>query len=282
MFYLIDKPLGISSFDVIRKLRKILDIKKMWHTGTLDPLATGALLIATGNSTKLIPLLEWARKEYVATIVLDGSTDSLDLWTPIISKSMVSYKEKSPTEIKDYILSVKTQVPPLYSALHIDGERAYDLARKGKEFIIESRPVEVYEAEILRQTARSIDLRIVLSSGWYVRSFAPLIARFLGVEWGYISALRRTQIYTTYGPLNLIQASTLDTPIELSYSQIFPTIPTISISERELADIKNGKALLAKNVANNEEGALVFLQNGEYISLTRHEWDKYTIIRNNV
>ena len=78
---------------------------------------------------------------------------------------MLSYEKKSDEEIRDYILSVKTQIPPLYSALHIAGERAYDLARRGKKFVIEPRPVEVYEAEILRQTTRSIDLRIVLSSG---------------------------------------------------------------------------------------------------------------------
>ena len=214
--------------------------------------------------------------------MLDGTTNSLDMGTPIISTSMVWYEKKSDEEIRNYLLSIKTQVPPLYSALHIDGERAYDLARKGQEFTIKARPVEVYGVIVLWRTTLSIEIKIVLSSGWYVRSFAPLIGRFLGVEWGYISVLRRTKIYTEYWILDVDKASTIDTPRSLSYSHIFPTIPTTIISDEELWDIKNGRTLLAKNMSSREVDGLIFLKNGEYRSLTQNEWGAYTIIRNNV
>lgn len=107
MFYLIDKPAWISSFDVIRKLRKILSIKKMWHVGTLDPFATGCLLIATWKSTKLIPLLESSKKEYIATIRFDGKTDSYDTETPVEKVSTDSFSWKSNSEIEAFLLSQK-------------------------------------------------------------------------------------------------------------------------------------------------------------------------------
>ena len=196
MFFLIDKPLGISSFDVIRELRKSLGIKKMWHTGTLDPLATWCLLIATDSSTKLIPLFEWAKKEYIFTVSLDGWTDSLDLWTPLEKIDTSTMKVRSDEEICSYILSQKEQLPPRYSALHIQGKRAYELAQAWKEFSLKSRPIKIYTASILSRTPLSITIEMTISSGGYVRSFAPLLWEFFGITGGYISQLRRTKIHT--------------------------------------------------------------------------------------
>ena len=129
MFYIIDKPLGISSFDVIRKLRKSLNIRKIGHAGTLDPLATGLLIIATQKSTKLLSLLDTARKEYIFTVRFDGKTDSLDMDTPLSPVDNSGFLSRTKKEIEHYILSQKLQIPPLYSALHIEGRRAYDRAR---------------------------------------------------------------------------------------------------------------------------------------------------------
>lgn len=130
MFYLIDKPLHMTSFDVIRKLRKILNTKKIGHTGTLDPLATGCLLIATENSTKLIPELENTHKRYEFTVQLDGKTASLDLGTEIIPVDIRHIQQKTPETIKIFLESQTQQIPPKYSALHINGKRAYELARQ--------------------------------------------------------------------------------------------------------------------------------------------------------
>ena len=164
MFYLIDKPLGITSFDAIRMLRKRLRIKKMGHSGTLDPLASGCLLIATGNSTKLLPLLEAAEKEYIFTICFDGKSDSLDMGTPLSPVDTSYILCPSDSEIEQYLLSQRSQIPPQYSALHIAGERAYDLARRGEIFDIPKRSIEVKEVEILERTISTITLRMIISS----------------------------------------------------------------------------------------------------------------------
>ena len=171
MFYLIDKPAGISSFTVIRKIRKILNIKKIGHSGTLDPFATGCLILATGKSTKLIPLLESAKKEYIATIRFDGKTDSYDTETPIVAVPLENFQWKSNTEIEEFLLSQKIQSPPKYSAIHIDGKRSYELARLGKQFQLKERPIEVYEASVLEKDTYELTIRMLVSSGCYMRSF---------------------------------------------------------------------------------------------------------------
>lgn len=164
MFYLIDKPIGISSFDVIRRLRKSLNIRKMGHAGTLDPLATGLLIIATEKSTKLLSLLDTASKEYIFTVRFDGKTDSLDMDTPLDPIDSSGFQPRTKKEIENHILSQKTQIPPLYSALHIEGNRAYDLARAGKIFEMKERNISVSEIEVLNQSDMTLTLRIILSS----------------------------------------------------------------------------------------------------------------------
>lgn len=139
-FYLIDKKIWISSFDIIRDLRKKINIKKMWHTWTLDPLATGLVLVATGNYTKLIPYLEKDRKTYITTINLDWFTDSYDLAEEInyLSQEKQKYFKKKLTReylkniLKNNFSWIIEQTPPKYSAVKINWKRAYDLARNEK------------------------------------------------------------------------------------------------------------------------------------------------------
>ena len=114
MFYLIDKPVWFSSFDVIRKLRKTLNMKRIGHAGTLDPLASWCLLIATGNSTKLLPLLDGSEKTYIFSVRIDGSTPSLDLGTEVIEHTITSYTERTLVELRDFLLSQTEQIPPRY------------------------------------------------------------------------------------------------------------------------------------------------------------------------
>lgn len=174
MFFLIDKPIGMSSFEVLRKLRKKLNIKKIGHAGTLDPLATGCLLIATEKSTKLLSLFDGSEKEYTFTIQFDGKTESLDAGTPIFPVKYIPI-EKSFREIEDFISSKKEQIPPKYSALHIDGVRAYELARSGIDFEIQNRTIEVKNVQVISRDDLSISLSLRISSGGYIRSFAPIV-----------------------------------------------------------------------------------------------------------
>lgn len=285
MFFLIDKPLGMTSFDVIRKLRKALQIKKMWHTGTLDPLASGLLLVATGNSTKLIPLLESARKEYITTIHLDGKSDSYDMGTPIMPISGKK-KEKTATEIEDFLLALTSQTPPKYSALHIDGQRAYDLARKWEDFHIKPRAITIYAAKVLSQSEMSVELQLTVSSGCYIRSLAPVLGGFCDVEWWYLSALRRTKIETEYGALDLSMMSDIENPVEIPYSKLFHTFPTIEINDSIYKDLLEWREIPLDNLpsAHLHEWEKLFLSYEEmgFLSLWEIQNGKYRITRNNV
>ena len=284
MFFLIDKPLGISSFDAIRSLRKTLGIKKMWHSGTLDPLATGCLLIATENSTKLLPLLEKAKKEYIFTVHLDGKSESLDSGTAIYPVDITHKKNKTEQELRSFVLSQTKQIPPRYSALHVEGERAYDLARKWEIFNLPERSITVEDAEIIELTRTYITLRIIISSGWYIRSFAPLIASFFWINGWYISALRRTKIYTEYGILAIAEATSLEDPLSISYSKLFHTIPTVEIEVSEYDTLRLGKTLNLSWQKTPEWDTLIFLKYTckNYISLCKLQGWIVTIMRNNV
>ncbi len=201
-FYYIDKPIDHTSFDVIRILRKKINIKKMWHTWTLDPLATWGLLVVTWNYTKLIPYLEKDTKEYEFDIMLDWITDSFDLWEKVkfLSKEKIKdYEKKLHKEdiqkilIKNFTWKIN-QVPPKYSALKIWGKKAYELARAGEEVKMKSREVEIFNIEILDFEYPKLSLKAKVSAWTYIRSIAYDLWELLGTGW-YISKLRRTKIW---------------------------------------------------------------------------------------
>jgi len=202
-FYLIDKPKGITSFDVIRILRKKLHIKKMGHTGTLDPLATGMLFVATGNYTKLIPFFEKDVKTYQTTFALNGTTPSYDSETDItfISKQQQKYFAHHLTqEHIQHLLDAEfsgtiSQVPPLYSAIKIDGKKALEYARSGKNIEIKSREVTIFSCKILSYRYPFLELEVTVSAGTYIRSLAHDLGEKLKTG-GYITDLRRIRIAT--------------------------------------------------------------------------------------
>lgn len=201
-FYLIDKPLNISSFDVIRILRKKLNTKKMWHTWTLDPLATGGLLIAVWGYTKLIPYFEKDTKEYEFTINLDWETDSYDLWEEIrfLDDALLKkYKKEIKVNNIQKILEKKftwkiTQIPPKYSALKINWKRACDLMREWKDVKIKSREVKIFNIEILDFNYPRLSLKAKVSAWTYIRTIAADLWELLWTGW-YITKLRRTKIW---------------------------------------------------------------------------------------
>jgi tRNA pseudouridine55 synthase len=201
-FYLIDKPLNISSFDIIRKLRKKFNMKKMWHTWTLDPLATWWMLIATGNYTKLIPYLEKESKEYEFVINLDWTTSSLDLAEEIEFLSKDEQKkakeeitlEKIEELIKSDFFWEIIQVPPKYSAIKINWKRAYELARQWKEVEMKSRKITILEHSIISYKYPQLKLRAKVSAWTYIRTIAWDLWAKLWTGW-YISYLRRTKIW---------------------------------------------------------------------------------------
>lgn len=204
MFYFIDKPLNYTSFDILRVLRKKLNIKKMWHTGTLDPLATGGLLIAVWNYTKLIPFFEKDTKEYEFSINFDGISDSYDLWTPIkyISDSEKIIAEKNITYQKiidllknNFTWNIK-QIPPKYSALKINWRKAIDMIVSWKvDFDMKERSCFIYEIELLSYTYPTAKLRAKVSAWTYVRTIAYDLWTFFGT-WAYVTELRRIKVWS--------------------------------------------------------------------------------------
>lgn len=192
--FLIDKPLEWTSFDVVKKVRNALRIKKVGHAGTLDPLATGLLIVCAGKMTKQIETFMGQEKEYTGTFVLGATTESFDLEKPVIpvkdpSGITLVQVQEAVAQLTGDIL----QVPPMHSAIKVDGKRVYEAARAGKEVKMEARPVQVREFEITSFEGNEVHFRISCSKGTYIRSLARDLGEILGVG-AYMSALCRTRI----------------------------------------------------------------------------------------
>jgi tRNA pseudouridine55 synthase len=191
---LVNKPLGWTSFDVVRKLRYKLKIKKIGHAGTLDPLATGLLIICTGKMTKRIDEYQAQEKEYTGRFVIGQSTPSHDLETAVNETFDISHiTNESIIETTKQFIGTIEQVPPMHSAIKVDGKRAYELARKGKEAELKSRQVVVSVFEITAIELPSVSFRVVCSKGTYIRSLARDFGKALGVG-AYLAELCRTRI----------------------------------------------------------------------------------------
>lgn len=191
---LIDKPLQWTSFDVIRKLRSIIKIKKIGHAGTLDPLATGLLIICTGKFTKKINEYMAAEKEYTGTFTLGATTPTYDLESkPQQFKDIASITLKIIIETTKKFTGEISQVPPVHSAIKKEGKPVYLLARKGADVKLEPRKVIIHKFEILDINLPIVSFRVVCTTGTYIRSLANDFGEALGCG-AYLSSLRRTRI----------------------------------------------------------------------------------------
>ncbi|MCF7911323.1 MAG: tRNA pseudouridine(55) synthase TruB [Candidatus Cloacimonetes bacterium] len=239
---LIDKPADITSFNVISQLRKITDIKRIGHTGTLDPFATGLLPICLGPATRLASYISSARKTYLATIKFGFRTDTGDVTGKTISTQPV--KEISPVDLQKAISSVlqlKEQTPPAYSAIKVNGERAYSLARQGKEVKLTPRPITIYDFQIINIEADSLTYQATVSKGTYIRSLTEHFAE-LTCNMATTTALKRLAV----DKLELSQAVKLSdlTPDNWQKHLLSPasvlTLPQILLSDQETIKFMNG------------------------------------------
>ena len=209
---LIDKPLGWSSFQAVNSIkwsiRKKFELKKIkvGHAGTLDPLATGLLLICTGKFTKKINELQGQAKEYTGIITVGATTPSYDLETEVNETFPINHiTENLIKETTAQFIGEIAQVPPIFSALKKDGKRLYEYAREGKEVEIKKRLITISEFEITHINNVNISFRVVCSKGTYIRSLANDFGKALG-SGGYLSELRRTKI----GDYNVNNATTTE------------------------------------------------------------------------
>lgn len=204
--YLINKPFQWTSFDVVNKLRYRLKIRKVGHAGTLDPLATGLLIICTGKMTKRIDEFMGLEKEYTGKFVLGKSTPSHDLETQVDEeKDISSLTAERLHEVAKTLTGNIQQLPPMHSAIRVGGKRAYQFARKGQDIELKHREVEIKHFEITAIQLPEATFRIVCSKGTYIRSIARDFGNTLGVG-AYLTDLCRTRI----GDFHLDDALTID------------------------------------------------------------------------
>lgn len=191
---LIDKPLTWTSFDVANKLKRGCKFKKIGHAGTLDPLATGLLILCTGKKTKQIDLYQAQEKEYTGTLVLGKTTPSVDLETEFDAEYPTDHITPETLEnARLQLVGTIEQTPPIYSALRVDGERLYKKARRGEEIEIKKRIVEISLFEIDPTNFPAVDFKIICSKGTYIRSIVRDFGQLVG-SGAYMSALCRTRI----------------------------------------------------------------------------------------
>lgn len=210
---LIDKPLHWTSFDVVRKLRGLLQIKKIGHAGTLDPLATGLLIVCTGKFTKRINEFMAQQKVYTGSITLGAVTPTYDLESKPEQEKPYSHitHEMIDAATQKFIGEID-QFPPIYSAIKKDGVALYELARRGEDVELKSRKITIYQFEITNIALPVVEFKVVCSTGTYIRSLANDFGAALGCG-GYLSSLRRTAI----GEFNAADAIDMDALVKELY-----------------------------------------------------------------
>lgn len=213
----IDKPLGWTSFDAVKRIRgaiqRRLGLKKfkVGHAGTLDPLATGVLIVCTGRATRRIDELQTGVKEYVADLRLGATTPSFDLETEIDAIFPTDHiTRRSVEEVLPRFTGAIMQVPPVFSAVKVDGKRAYKFARKGHEVELKPKQLQIYEIELIEFSPESLRLRIVCGKGTYIRALARDIGQALG-SGAHLTSLRRTRV----GDCRIEDSMSVDQAIEL-------------------------------------------------------------------
>lgn len=212
----IDKPLGWTSFDAVKRLRGAIQRRmgvkkfKVGHAGTLDPLATGVLIICTGRATRKITELQEGMKEYVAEITLGATTPSFDLETEIDATYPTDHIDcEMIGGVLPQFVGRVMQVPPVFSAVKVDGKRAYSLARKGKDVELKAKPLEIRELEVLDWSAPVLTVRVLCSKGTYIRALARDIGQALN-SGAHLTALRRTRV----GDIHVDACWTIDQALE--------------------------------------------------------------------
>ena len=270
----VNKPKGITSFDVIRKLKKILKTKKIGHTGTLDPLATGLMLICIGKATKLASDLEAKAKVYIANFDIGYATDTYDIEGKKIAENIIEVsKENLEQSIKKFIGSIK-QVPPMYSAIKIDGNKLYHLARKGIEVERPERDVTIEYINLLDFKDNKAKIETKVSKGCYIRSLIYDIGQDLGT-YATMTALQRKQV----GDYSLENSYSLEQIEEMVLNNDFKFLKTVEEifsydkyslqTEKELTLYKNGNTIKIKENLENKKYRIYFQD--EFIGLANVE-----------
>jgi len=285
---ILDKPLGITSTQGVGKARRLLGGKKVGHGGTLDPLATGILPLAFGEATKLIPYVMDGDKTYEFTIRWGEQRSTDDAEGEITATSSKRPTEQAIRAALPQFTGVIEQLPPAFSAIKLQGERAYDIARAGGKPDLVPRPVEIYQFEFLSQPNQDhASFRVACGKGMYVRSLARDLAKVLGTC-GHVSALRRTQV----GPFRLDHAVTMERLEELNKqgeagSALLPlqsalgNIPTLTLMAADAQRLRAGQGVMIRpQQLDLMEQPLIFTEHqGVAVALVEPKAGEFRVVR---
>lgn len=281
---IVDKPPGMTSHDVVQRLRKRLRTRAIGHAGTLDPMATGVLVVAIGTATKLVAYLTAADKSYDVTVRLGIATDSLDADGSVTAQAEVpaDFAARLPEAIRLESLR-EEQVPPVVSAIHHEGARAHELARQGKSFELPARKVRALGIELVSvsEDPPSFSASLSVEKGYYVRAFARDIAERLGTV-GHVIALRRTRS----GAFTLDEASALDAPdLEARMLSLenaaARALPVATLTEQGARDASCGRAVAPEHIAGaSADGVHAWFEpSGKLVALGEQRGERHFVVR---
>ena len=268
---IVDKPQDWTSQDVTARLRRVFNTRRIGHGGTLDPMATGVLPVFVGRGTRGVEFFEHAEKTYEATIRLGLTTDTEDTWGNTLEEKEVHISETEFSEILSQFRGKIMQVPPMYSALKVNGQKLCDLARKGKEVERQPREIEIFELTCLEFTGVTARLRVRCSKGTYIRTLCKDIGEALGCG-ACMAALRRVQAgeYTIEEAVPLQEL--LDTREPEKYLRhvdtMFRNYPAVTLSPKQETRVRNGNSFSC----HLEPGTYrTYGQNGDFLALSKVE-----------
>lgn len=266
-FLLINKDQEMTSHDLVNIVRRSVRMKRVGHTGTLDPNATGLMVVAINKSTKLVNYLQNDDKEYIFEIKMGIMTDTLDVWGKTIKEQEINYPSKELIlEVLNDFIGKSEQIPPMYSAIKVDGRKLYELARNNETIELEPRPIEIFEIELLEYKP-TLKVRVVCSSGTYVRTLIKDICEKTG-NIGVMSSLIRTRV----GAFRIEDAISVEDVRERNYTLIDPE-EALNVypkyEYKEPSDIFNGRRI----ELNTNEDLILITINKKSVAFYEREHD---------
>ena len=268
---IVDKPQGWTSQDVTARLRRVFNTRRIGHGGTLDPMATGVLPVFVGRATRGVEFFEHAEKTYETVLRLGMTTDTEDVTGTVLTEQPVNVTAEQVDTVLERFRGEILQVPPMYSALKVNGQKLCDLARKGKEVERQPRPITIHELTLLEQKENTLRLRVRCSKGTYIRTLCKDIGLALGCG-GCMQALRRV----TAGAYTIEEAVPLQELLETEEPEkylrqvesMFTRFPAVTLSEKQERRVRNGNSFSTTLEPGTYRS---YAQNGEFLALSKVE-----------
>lgn len=268
---IVDKPSGKTSHDIVARMRKIFGTRRVGHTGTLDPLATGVLPICIGNATKASDMLTESDKHYEAVFELGKRTDTLDILGTVLEENMVTVTDDAVRCAVSEFVGRQKQVPPMYSAIKKDGKKLYELAREGIEIEREARDIEIFSIDILDISLPYVRISVHCSKGTYIRSLCDDIGTKLGCG-AVMTELRRTEaagfkIDEAFTPDELEKTENLESILKPT-DELFSSLAAIYLNEKQEKSIVNGVRMTWRN-GNEGERYRLYGSDGRFLCISQ-------------